>query len=129
MKQEISIQAPKRPRSQLGVSAIKLIISLGFLVVLIHSAFVFIPLYIAQYDFDSQMDREANFGSVKKNAAIHKALLIYAKDRKIPLGKKNLKVVRTSARLTITANYTLPIATLFGTYDWEIRSEATGILF
>jgi len=116
-------------RAQRGAITFKGILSLAVLILLAHTAYVFIPVYIAVYDFNSQVEKEANFGSVKTNEAIEKSLLDYAKARKIPVAKNQLKVQRGIDRLTITADYTMVVPTLLYRYEWLVTTEESGVLF
>jgi len=121
-------RAKGRPSERGGVT-IKGIISVVILVLLAHSAYVFIPIYIAVYDFRSQMETEANRASMKTDDAIYKTLLDYAKELQLPVTKKNLKVQRSHDKIVITADYTMEVPTLVYRYEWQISNEKTGILF
>lgn len=112
-----------------GSTGVKLILSLVFLGLLAHTAYVFIPLYIAVYDFDSQIEKEANYGATKTNDAIVKGLLDYASERHLPIKKENLKVARGQSRITIQANYSVPVKTLFYTYNWDVSVSKEAVLF
>ncbi|HZE88878.1 MAG TPA: hypothetical protein VE404_04980 [Verrucomicrobiae bacterium] len=116
-------------RGEFGASGLKLFISLIFLALLAHTAYMFIPVYIAVYDFDSQVEREANYGATKSNEAIVKALVDYAAERHLPLKKENLKIVRGQSRITIDGAYSVPVKTLFYTYDWKIDIKKEAVLF
>ena len=121
-------RAASRPSERGGVT-IKGIISVVVLILLAHTAYVFIPIYIAVYDFRSQMETEANRASMKTDDAIYKTLLDYAKDLQLPVTKKNLKVQRSHDKIVITADYTMEVPTLVYRYEWQISNEKTGILF
>lgn len=116
-------------RSERGASAVKVILSFAILGLLVHVGYVFIPIYIAVYDFNSQVETEANYGAPKSNDAIVKELLAYAADRKLPVRKEDLKVSRTQQRLNIEANYTVPVRTVFYTHNWQVRAEHSAVLF
>lgn len=119
---------PRRVSERGGIT-IKGIISVAVLLLLAHTAYVFIPIYIAVYDFKSQMETEATRASMKTDEAIYKTLLDYAKQRNIPVTKKNLKVARSSDKIVITAEYTMEVPTLVYKYEWQISNEKVGILF
>jgi len=116
-------------RRESGASAVKVIVSLAVLLFVAHTAYVFIPLYVAVYDFDQQAEREANFGSQKTSDAIVKALLAHATERGLPVKKENVKVTRTNSRLTVVADYTVPIKMLFYTHNWHVSVEKSAVLF
>jgi len=123
------MDSSSRRGGERGAVTFKAILSVVVLIILAHTAYVFIPLYIAVYDFKSQMEREANFGSVKPDEAIYKSLMDYAKELNIPIDKKGLKVARSSDRIVITADYTMEVPTLFYKYQWVVSTEKVGILF
>jgi len=127
-------QHPRSPsrgsrRRERGAAGLKLVLSLVFLALLAHTAYVFIPIYIAVYDFDSQVEREANYGATKTNEAIVKGLLDYANERHLPLKKENIKVARGSSRITIQADYVVPVPTLLYKYDWDVTVSKEAVLF
>jgi len=123
------MDSPIRRATQRGAVTMKAIISVVFLILLVHTAYVFIPIYIAVYDFKSQMETEANRATMKTDEAIYKTLIDYAKDLKIPVNKKNLKVSRSSDKIVITADYTMEVPTLFYNYEWNVSTEKVGVLF
>jgi hypothetical protein len=116
-------------RGESGASGVKLIVSLIFLALLVHTGYVFIPVYIAVYDFDSQVEKEANYGATKTNEAIEKGLLGYAAERHLPIKKENLKITRGQSRITIDASYIVPVKTLLYTYPWNISISKQAVLF
>lgn len=118
-----------RRRGEFGGSAIKIIISVVVFLLLAQAAYVFVPIWVAVYDFESELEKEVRFGSQKTNAAIMQSLLAYAVEQQLPVGKENLKIDRTKGELKITANYTVPIATLFYTYNLERSVEQSAPLF
>ena len=94
-----------------------------------QAAFVFIPIYVAVYDFTSKVDKEAQFGSQKSNTAIRKGLLQYGLGLELPIKDENLKVDRTRSKLTVKAEFTVPVKTLFYTYQWQVSTEKSYPLF
>ncbi len=120
--------APHR-RGEIGASAVKIIISFVILAIIAQAAYVFIPRYIAVYDFTSQIEKEAQFGGQKTDEAIVKSLLAHAAEKGLGVGRENLRVSRTASRLTVSATYTVPIPTLLYTYDWQVSTEKSGVLF
>jgi len=112
-----------------GAAGVKLVLSLIFLALLVHTGYVFIPIYIAVYDFDSQVEKEANYGATKTNEVIEKGLLGYAAERHLPIKKENLKITRGQSRITIDASYMVPVKTLLYTYPWNISISKQAVLF
>jgi len=118
-----------RRRGEFGASPVKIVLSLAVLALMAHSAYVFLPLYIKVYDFDSECEKEANFGAPKSNEAITKALLGHAAELGLPVNKADLKVQRSNSRLTVTAVYTVPIKFLVYTHEWHVSLEKSAVLF
>jgi nitrogen fixation protein FixH len=116
-------------RAERGASAVKMIISLALLALVVHTGYVAIPIYVAVYDFNSQVETEAQYGAQKTNEAIAKALVAYGAERKLPIKLENIKVARTASRLTVAANYTVPVKMLFYTYNWQVSTEHSAVLF
>ncbi len=120
---------PPRRRSEAGGAGIKLIVSVAILGVISQALYVFIPIYIAVYDFTSQVDKEAQFGSTKKDEQIKAGLLEYAANLDLPVDKKAVNVVRTPRDLTITADFMVPVETLLYTYQWQVSTRKSYPLF
>jgi hypothetical protein len=98
---------------EMGGAGIKLIISLIIFGVAAQAAFVFIPIYVAVYDFTSKVDN----------------LLQYGIGLELPIKDENLTVDRTRSKLTVKAEFTVPVKTLFYTYHWQVSTEKSYPLF
>ena len=118
-----------RRRDELGGSGIKVLLSILFLALIVHVGWVFIPRYIAVYDFNSKLESVAQYGAARTNDAITKELLAYAAERHLDVKKENLRVERTQSRLTIYASYVVSIKTVLYTYDWQVSTEKSAVLF
>jgi hypothetical protein len=129
MRQQGGRRGIRSRRGERGASPAKIIVSILILALVAHSAYVFLPVYIAVYDFNTQVETQANFGAPKSNDAIVKALLAYASERKLPLKRENIKVNRTQSRLVIEADYTVPIKFIFYTHNWHVTTEHSAVLF
>ncbi len=123
------VTGPSRRRSEAGGAGIKLIVSLVLLAVVSQALYIFIPIYIAVYDFTSQLDKEAQFGSSKRDEQIKDGLLKYAADLDLPVDKKALKVVRSPNKLSVSVEFMVPVKTLLYTYEWQVSTEKSYPLF
>ncbi len=113
-----------------GTTTVKTLLSFTLLLFVGYMAYKFVPVYIAAYDFDNAIKTQAQYsGSMKSNEVIIKELLEKAKDLELPISKDDIKISRSSARLTITANYTVPVKTAFFTYSWRFTEEESAVLF
>ena len=113
-----------------GSTTVKTLLSFTLLLFVGYMAFKFVPVYIAAYDFDNAIKTQAQYsGSMKTNEVIVKELLDKAKELELPISKDDIRISRTNARLTITANYNVPVKTAFFTYTWNFTEEESAVLF
>lgn len=113
-----------------GSTTVKTLISFTLLLFVGYMAYKFVPVYIAAYDFDNAIKTQAQYsGSMKSNEVIVKELLDKARELELPIEKDDIKIARSSSRLTITASYTVPVKTAFFTYTWQFREEESAVLF
>ena len=118
------------PRSERGAITVKTLLSFAFLLFACYMGYRFIPVYIAAYDFDNALKTQAQYsGSMKTNDVIMKELLLKAAELELPITKKELKIERSTSRMTITARYIVPVKTPFFTYDWHFEEEESAVLF
>ena len=118
------------PRSERGAITVKTLLSFAFLLFACYMGYKFIPVYIAAYDFDNALKTQAQYsGSMKTNDVIMKELLLKAAELELPITKKELKIDRSTSRMTITAKYVVPVKTPFFTYDWHFEEEESAVLF
>ena len=116
--------------SQQGTISVKTLLSFAFLLCACYMGFKFIPVYVAAYDFDNMLKTQAQYsGSFKTNEVIMKELLGKAAELELPITKKDIKIERTRSKLTITADYVVPVVTPFFTYDWHFTEEESAVLF
>ncbi|HKY31621.1 MAG TPA: hypothetical protein VJV23_03710 [Candidatus Polarisedimenticolia bacterium] len=113
-----------------GAITVKTLFSFAFLLFASYLAFKFVPVYIAAYDFDNAIKTQAQYsGAMKTNDVILKELLSKAAELELPITKKDLKITRTQSRLTIKADYVVPVKTAFFTYQWRFTEEESAVLF
>ncbi len=120
----------RRMISERGGTTVKTLLSFAILLLGAYLAFKFIPIYVAAYDFDNAIKTQAQYsGSMKTDNVILTELLTKAQDLELPIGKENLKILRTASRITISAEYVVPIETAFFTYNWRFTEEESAVLF
>ncbi|MFQ5700829.1 MAG: hypothetical protein ACE5HU_03180 [Acidobacteriota bacterium] len=104
--------------------------SLAFLILLCYLGFKFVPVYVASYDFESAMRTQAQYaGSRKPATTIMAELLNKANELELPITREDVTIKRSSSRLTITADYTVPVKTALFTYHWHFQKEESAVLF
>lgn len=120
----------ERTTSERGTVTVKTLISFAVLLFACYIGYKFIPVYIAAYDFDNALKTQAQYsGSMKTNDVIMKELLLKAAELELPITKKELKIERSTSRMTITARYMVPVKTPFFTYEWHFEEEESAVLF
>ena len=120
----------RRNTGEQGRVTIKTLLSFAILLLGAYLAFKFIPIYVAAYDFDNAIKTQAQYsGSMKTNDVLLTELLTKAQDLELPIKKENLKILRTTSRITISAEYVVPIETAFFTYNWRFTEEESAVLF
>lgn len=113
-----------------GTTTVKTLVSFTLLLFVGYMAYKFVPVYIAAYDFDNAMRTQAQYsGSMKSNEVIIKELLDKAEELKLPVTKDDIKISRSKSRMTITADYVVPVKTAFFTYAWRFTEEESAVLF
>jgi hypothetical protein len=119
----------KTRRSESGGGAVKLIISLAILAIIAQAIYIALPIYVAVYDFTSMVDKEAQFGAQKEDSQIKQGLLEHAAELNLPVAKDQVTIHRTQRELKITSSFTVPVETLFYTYNWQVHAEKAYPLF
>jgi hypothetical protein len=113
-----------------GEGKLGLVISL---VVLGVGAFVFakvIPVRVNAYEFRDFLQEECRFAATRNHdAEIKKRIWEKAKDLRLPLDKKNLRMERTSHEMIISAKYEQVIDLKFTKYTYKFDHEERAPLF
>lgn len=113
-----------------GAFTVGTVIYFTILAFAVYMGFKFIPVYIAAYDFDNAMKTQAQYSSsFKTDEVLYKELLQKAAELELPITRKQLKIERNQSRLTIYADYVVPVKTAFFTYDWRFQEEESAVLF
>ena len=117
-------------KGEAGAISVKTLVSFAFLMLIGYLTYKFVPIYIAAYDFDSAIKTQAQYsGSMKTNEVILKELLAKAAELELPVNKSDIRIERSTSRLTITADYVVPVKTAFFTYNWRFTEEESAVLF
>ena len=121
---------PGKINKETGAVTVKTLVSFAVLLFTCYLGFKFIPVYIAAYDFDSALKTQAQYSaSMKTNEVILKELLLKAAELDLLITKADIKIERTSSRMTINADYVVPVKTPFFTYKWRFQEEESAVLF
>lgn len=120
----------RRAGGERGAVTVKTLLSFAFLLFISYMGYKFVPVYIAAYDFDNALKTQAQYsGSFKTNEVILRELLNKAAELELPITRSDIKISRSQSRLTIIADYVVPVETAFFTYDWHFTEEESAVLF
>jgi hypothetical protein len=130
MQQPSIAEIRRRRASERGELKAQVIMTFAFFALVLYLGFKFVPVYIAAYDFDSAMKTQAQYaGGAKSEAVIVKELLAKAAELELPIKKENIKIQRNTSKIVIRADYTVPVSTVFFTYQWRFTEEESAVLF
>lgn len=106
-------------------------IALIVLAVGIYLGFKFVPVMINAYAFRDYLDEEARFAGLPHhdNEMVKNNILHKAKELDLPILAKNVTVERSSSRIDIKADYTVPVVTPVYTYNWQFHEALSLPLF
>jgi hypothetical protein len=106
-------------------------IALVVLGVGIYLGFKFVPVMISAYAFRDYLDEEARFAGLPHHddEMVKTNILHKAKELELPVLAKNVTVERSSNRIEIKADYTVPVVTPVYTYDWQFHEALSLPLF
>jgi len=83
----------------------------------------FIPVQIRAFTFKDAMIEEASFAAHRQDKKIRDNLMRAARENQIPLDKEKLLIERGPGRITVTADYTVVVDTIFFAYDWDFDEK------
>ena len=81
------------------------------------------------YEFRDFMREQARFASNTQNDEIRRQIIEKAAELSIPLDKKNLRIARTKAEVSISAKFEIPIDLKVTTYVYKFDAEERAPLF
>ncbi len=107
-------------RSMAGTGRVGCAIWLGLLVIGILIASKIVPVKIKTSEFYDAMQEQAQFGSIKEDAAIQAELFRKAQELQLPLKKEDIKVRRDMGYVYVEVHYVLQVDfPIYGTYMWH----------
>lgn len=118
-------------RGERGEGKIGCIFWTAALIVGIVVAWVAVPVKIKTSELhDFMIDQATNASQTRSGEALKKRILARAKELDLPVTAKNLTVVRSEARVRMTADYTVTLEFPFGlSYDWHFEHEVDRPIF
>ena len=108
-------------RGMRGAIKIGCILWLAVLALLVHGAYVIIPVKVKTSTFYDFMQEEAAFGSIRDIKQLEKELIAKAKELDVPVNEDNLTIKRTRENILIEAHYSITLEFFSGwkKYVWK----------
>lgn len=104
-----------------GVCVLGLAIYLGVKVV---------PVMVNVYAFRDYIEEQARFAALaKRDEDVKNRVLQKARELELPIGAKNVQVLRSQTHFDITVKYVVPIETPVYTYNWSLSEAVRAPLF
>lgn len=91
---------------------------------LVYFGFMFIPVRINTFSFMDAMNEEASFAAHRNDKVIKDNLIRFAREKNLPISGEQITVKREPGRMTVEADYTVVVDTIFFTYDWRFKEKA-----
>ena len=107
-----------------GKGSLGNILFLLVVLAMIYFGFKFIPVRVNAFSFFDAMNEEASFAAHRSDKVIRDNLLRFAREKKLPITKEQLEIKREPGRMTVEADYTVVVDTIFFTYDWRFTEKA-----
>jgi hypothetical protein len=106
-----------------GKGSLGNILFLLLVLALVYFGFKFIPVRIHAFSFMDAMIEEASFAAHRNDKVIKGNLLRFAREYKLPISKEQIELKREPGRMTVLADYTVVVDTIFFTYDWNFKEK------
>ena len=106
-----------------GKSPLGNIVFLLIVLALIYFGVKFIPVRVHAFSFMDAMNEEASFAAHRSDKVIRDNLLRFARENDLPITKEQLEIKREPGRMTVLADYTVVVDTIFFAYDWRFEEK------
>lgn len=117
-------------RSQRGEGRAGFLIALLIVGVAFFVGIKVLPVRVNAYNFRDVLREEARMGAIRNSDSIVKERIMdRALDLEIPLRPEDLSVIRTRAKMIITAKYEQPIDLKVTTYVYKFNAKEEAPLF
>jgi hypothetical protein len=117
-------------RAEAGTGRVGCVIWAALLGVAVLIAAKIVPVKIKTSTFYDAMQEQAQFGSIKGDAAIQAELWRKAQELQIPLKKEDIAVRRDVAYVYVEVHYVLNVEfPIYGTYVWHEDDKVQRPLF
>jgi hypothetical protein len=106
-----------------GKSTLGNIVFLLVVLALIYFGVKFIPVRVKAFSFLDAMSEEASFAAHRSDKVIKENLLRFAREKGLPIDGEQLEVSREPGQMTVAADYTVVVDTIFFVYDWQFKEK------
>jgi hypothetical protein len=120
----------RRMQAQKGEGKAGMIISLIVVAYLIFCGVRFVPYYIASYDLENTVRRQAEAATNKTEEQILRVILAKGVEHDMPMTEDNIQIKRVKRQsIFIKVEFTIPIDLALFTYNFHIDLEENRSLF
>ena len=109
--------------SEQGKGSLGNILFLLIVLALVYFGIMFIPVRINAFSFKDAMHEEASFAAHRSDKIIKNNLIRFARENDLPVTAEELTLKREPGRMTVKADYTVVVDTIFFTYDWRFEEK------
>lgn len=119
-----------RARRQAGEGNLGCILWGAVLVVVLHVAWVMVPVKISSAQLGDFMEDQALVAERSTPEQIQRRIVARAKQLDIPLEKKKVEVTKRNDTIFMRATYTIPVEFVGGyVYEWDFEHEVERPIF
>ncbi|MEA2336787.1 MAG: hypothetical protein QOE82_794 [Thermoanaerobaculia bacterium] len=113
----------RNSRRQRGESQFGCLIGLILLGLAIFVAWKMIPVKVKTAELRQTVVNEAHSAGTHSDDRIRGAILAKARENNLPVTEQDVTIVRGNGEITVTCEYTVPIAFPGYTYNWHLKHE------
>lgn len=119
----------RKSRRERGESQFGCLLGLILLGIAIFIAWKMIPVKVKAAEMRQTVVDEAKSAGTHNDERIRAAIMAKAREDSLPLTEEDIHIVRANGEITVTVNYTVPIAFPGYTYQWHITHSANNPIF
>jgi hypothetical protein len=120
----------QRRRAERGEGRFGTLVGIIVLALTIYLGVKIVPVLINGYTFRDFLEEEARFAALRnRDDEVKTRVLRKAQELELPVGAKDIVIVRSTTHFDIKVKYVVPIETPVITYDWSFDEAARSPLF
>lgn len=119
-----------RRRAEKGEGRFGTLVGITVLALTIYLGVKIVPVLINGYTFRDYLEEEARFAALRnRDEEVKNRVLRKANDLELPIGAKDIVIVRSTTHFDIKVKYIVPIETPVYTYNWSFDEAVRSPLF